>query len=332
MSKVDQCFRLATLTLSGRSSKKLLVRASFQFSDPRSGLRYYEVTLAFDSTSSFPNPDIANAIGNPSDAAATFAQQRAKLNPTGDAVHRIPKPVLTQETAALGLASDKSRSGNNSPIQLPDGGAAPGDLNRFSPVIDNSRASMRCNVPSPNDPYKFRRPSKGHHRCDGATYQQARTGCLRMGVGRFNLEQCSAALAGMPDGLSIGATRAAELHERDESIPTGSPPTLISPRTFVGSSNDPMPGVGSGFTAMSDNRVQQDHRASGGGAVQAGPWSRAYAETVPIPTHKNLRPGPLWVVSVEMTTAAKHAFSCTLLYPPNLSGFRIGVVNFQTSD
>ncbi|KAI9430985.1 hypothetical protein H4582DRAFT_2012927 [Lactarius indigo] len=154
-----------------------------------SGLRYYEVTLlasmdlriqiylpvspsprtfnastAFDSTSSFPNPDIVNAIGNPNDAAATFAQQRAKLNPTGDAVHRIPKPVLTQETAALGLASDKSRSGNNSPIQvglgrsihraptsfpqlyfplpLPDGGAAPGDLNRFSPVIDNSRASM----------------------------------------------------------------------------------------------------------------------------------------------------------------------------------------------
>ncbi|KAH9056644.1 hypothetical protein EDB87DRAFT_1198642 [Lactarius vividus] len=42
-------------------------------------------SLAFSFSSSFLPPDTANTVGNPSDAAATLARQRAKLN----AAHRI---------------------------------------------------------------------------------------------------------------------------------------------------------------------------------------------------------------------------------------------------
>jgi len=38
-------------------------------------------SLVFDSSSSFLSPDAANSLGNSSDAAATLAQQRPKLEP-----------------------------------------------------------------------------------------------------------------------------------------------------------------------------------------------------------------------------------------------------------
>ncbi|KAI0265595.1 hypothetical protein BC834DRAFT_988071 [Gloeopeniophorella convolvens] len=49
-------------------------------------------SLAFDSTSSFLSPDAANNVGN-SEAAATLAQQRAKLK-ASNAAHRISAPAL----------------------------------------------------------------------------------------------------------------------------------------------------------------------------------------------------------------------------------------------
>jgi hypothetical protein len=58
-------------------------------------------SLAFDSTpSSFLSPD-ANALGNPSDAAATLAQQRAKLK-ASNAAHRISAPAFPSSTGERG--------------------------------------------------------------------------------------------------------------------------------------------------------------------------------------------------------------------------------------
>ncbi|KAH8994157.1 hypothetical protein EDB86DRAFT_3243981 [Lactarius hatsudake] len=48
----------------------------------------------FDSSSSFLSPDAANTVGVSSNAAATLAQQRAKLKAAGNAPHRISAPAL----------------------------------------------------------------------------------------------------------------------------------------------------------------------------------------------------------------------------------------------
>src|SRR5260370_34578079 len=59
-------------------------------------------SLAFDSTpSSFLSPDTSNALGNPSDAAATLAHQRAKLQ-ASNAAHRISAPAFPSSTAVRG--------------------------------------------------------------------------------------------------------------------------------------------------------------------------------------------------------------------------------------
>ena len=59
-------------------------------------------SLAFDSTpSSFLSPDTSNALGNPSDAAATLAQQRAKLK-ASNAAHRISAPAFPSSTGERG--------------------------------------------------------------------------------------------------------------------------------------------------------------------------------------------------------------------------------------
>ena len=59
-------------------------------------------SLAFDSTpSSFLSPDTSNTIGNPSDAAATLAQQRAKLK-ASNAAHRISAPAFASSTGERG--------------------------------------------------------------------------------------------------------------------------------------------------------------------------------------------------------------------------------------
>ncbi|KAF8464993.1 hypothetical protein DFH94DRAFT_389798 [Russula ochroleuca] len=59
-------------------------------------------SLAFDSTpSSFLSPDTSNALGNPNDAAATLAQQRAKLK-ASNAAHRISAPAFASSTGERG--------------------------------------------------------------------------------------------------------------------------------------------------------------------------------------------------------------------------------------
>ncbi len=75
---------------------------------------------AFGSTSSFLSPDTSYAVGNPSDAAATLAQQRAKLKAAGNATHRISARTPASSTGergtwagALGQVAER----DNSPTQ-----------------------------------------------------------------------------------------------------------------------------------------------------------------------------------------------------------------------
>ncbi|KAH9059940.1 hypothetical protein EDB87DRAFT_679833 [Lactarius vividus] len=129
-------------------------------------------SLAFDSSSSFLSPDTANTVGNSSDAAATLAQQRAKLKAAGNAAHRISAPALASSgergtwAGVLGQVAER----DNSPTQeisveprssrpqstdfsglsagsafrspRSDGGSAPGGLDGLSPVVGDSWASM----------------------------------------------------------------------------------------------------------------------------------------------------------------------------------------------
>ena len=79
-------------------------------------------SLAFDSSSSFLSPDAANIVGNPGDAAATLAQQRAKLKAANNAAHRISAPALATSAAERGTWAGVASLGqvaerDNSPTQ-----------------------------------------------------------------------------------------------------------------------------------------------------------------------------------------------------------------------
>ena len=63
-------------------------------------------SLAFDSSSSFLSPDSANSVRSPSDAAATLAQQRAKIN----AAHRISAPALAAVHGPASVHSARLKS------------------------------------------------------------------------------------------------------------------------------------------------------------------------------------------------------------------------------
>ena len=56
-------------------------------------------SLAFSSSSPFLSPDSSNSVGNPSDVAATLAQQHAKLKAASNAAHRISAPALASNGA-----------------------------------------------------------------------------------------------------------------------------------------------------------------------------------------------------------------------------------------
>ncbi|KAH8987229.1 hypothetical protein EDB86DRAFT_3245845 [Lactarius hatsudake] len=129
-------------------------------------------SLAFDSSSSFLSPDTANTVGNPSDAAATLAQQRAKLKAAGNAAHRISAPALASSgergtwAGVLGQVAERDNSptqeismeprssrpqstdfsglSSGSAFRSPraDGGTAPGGLDGLSPAVGDSWASM----------------------------------------------------------------------------------------------------------------------------------------------------------------------------------------------
>ncbi|KAF8256904.1 hypothetical protein EI94DRAFT_1774759 [Lactarius quietus] len=77
-------------------------------------------SLAFDSSSSFLSPDAANNVGNPSDAAATLAQQRAKLKAANNASHRISAPALAsavERSNWAGVSLGQVAERDNSPTQ-----------------------------------------------------------------------------------------------------------------------------------------------------------------------------------------------------------------------
>ena len=68
-------------------------------------------SLALDSTSSSLSPDSANSVGNPSDAAATLAQQRAKLKAASSTAHRISAPALALSAGERGTWAGVSSLG-----------------------------------------------------------------------------------------------------------------------------------------------------------------------------------------------------------------------------
>ncbi|KAH9010990.1 hypothetical protein EDB85DRAFT_2160463 [Lactarius pseudohatsudake] len=87
----------------------------------------------------------ANTVDNPSDAAATLAQQRAKLKAAGNAAHRISAPALASngERHPVRSANFSGLSaGSASCSPHPDGGTTPGGLDGLSPVAGDSWASM----------------------------------------------------------------------------------------------------------------------------------------------------------------------------------------------
>jgi hypothetical protein len=139
-------------------------------------------SLAFDSApSSFLSPDTSNTLGNPSDAAATLAQQRAKLK-ASNAAHRISAPAFASSTGERGPWAGASPLGqvaerDGSPTQeitiepkssrpqstdfsgiaagaafrspRPDGAGNSNTLDTLSPAMGESWASM-VNTPLMN--------------------------------------------------------------------------------------------------------------------------------------------------------------------------------------
>jgi hypothetical protein len=118
-------------------------------------------SLAFDS-SSFLSPDSANSVGNPSDAAATLAQQCAKLKAVSNAAHRISAPALATSGECDTWAGVSSLSQvaeqDNSPTQdisieprssRPQGTDFSGLSD--SPVFRSPRASLDALSPAKGD-------------------------------------------------------------------------------------------------------------------------------------------------------------------------------------
>jgi hypothetical protein len=155
-------------------------------------------SLAFDSTpSSFLSPDTSNALGNPSDAAATLAQQRAKLK-ASNAAHRISAPAFPSSTGERGPWAGASPLGqvaerDGSPTQeitvepkssrpqstdfsgiaasapfrspRPEGAGSGNTLDTLSPAMGDSWASM---VNTPLLPM-FQKPSTTNNNGAGPT-------------------------------------------------------------------------------------------------------------------------------------------------------------------
>jgi SAM domain (Sterile alpha motif) len=138
-------------------------------------------SLVFDSTSSFLSPDTANGVSSSADAAATLAQQRAKLK-ASNAAHRISAPALASsagERATWAAASSLGQVAerDNSPTQeitiepkssrpqstdfsgiaananfrspRPDGAPTAGSssLDTLSPVVGDSSWASMVNTP-----------------------------------------------------------------------------------------------------------------------------------------------------------------------------------------
>ncbi|KAH9171646.1 hypothetical protein EDB89DRAFT_1906783 [Lactarius sanguifluus] len=113
-----------------------------------------------------------NAVGNPSDAAATLAQERAKLKAAGNAAHQIAAPALALAESVIPSAEYRlfwSLRWFCLPLPLSNGDG----FDRLFPVVGDSWASIlndlygSSNVPPLDSPDKFHRPSKGV--CDSSS-------------------------------------------------------------------------------------------------------------------------------------------------------------------
>ncbi|KAH8994156.1 hypothetical protein EDB86DRAFT_3078362 [Lactarius hatsudake] len=177
-TQVQICFFITVLQQMARadSMTALLSPASTMPGSPSARTFNTSATnrqsLAFDSSSSFLSPDTANTVGNPSDAAATLAQQRAKLKAAGNAAHRISASALASSgergtwAGVLGQVAERDNSPTQEISMEPrssrpqstdfsglsagsafrspraDGGTAPGGLDGLSPAVGDSWASM----------------------------------------------------------------------------------------------------------------------------------------------------------------------------------------------
>ncbi|KAH8981833.1 hypothetical protein EDB86DRAFT_3066591 [Lactarius hatsudake] len=165
--------------------------------DPMTALLSPAVGGSMQSQMEAKLANAANTVGNPSDAAATLAQQRAKLKAAGNAAHRISAPALASSgergtwAGVLGQVAERDNSPTqeismeprSSRPQSTDFSGLSAGLDGLSPTVGDSWASMNTpllpksldfaatnlndlygssNVPRLDGPDKFRRPSEGH--------------------------------------------------------------------------------------------------------------------------------------------------------------------------
>ncbi|KAH8981837.1 hypothetical protein EDB86DRAFT_3066593 [Lactarius hatsudake] len=170
MARADPMTALLSPAVGGSMQSQMEAElASMNLKSPglKSAIPSSSSARTFDSSSSFLSPDAANTVGVSSNAAATLAQQRAKLKAAGNAPHRISAPALASSgergtwAEVLGQASmvntpllpmfQKTSSNNSNDGQTVDLAAA-----KLNDLYGSS------NVPRLDGPDKFRRPSKGH--------------------------------------------------------------------------------------------------------------------------------------------------------------------------
>ncbi|KAF8531993.1 hypothetical protein JB92DRAFT_2781115 [Gautieria morchelliformis] len=151
--------KLATLGI-----KSPALSGSFPSPASPSARNFGRQSLAPDASSNFLSPDTASGAGN--DAAATLAQQRAKLQNKANAAHRISAPALGNSSAAnvwsaaaaganqLGQVAEQEQL-SSSTLQAPinSGGPRPKsmDLSSLSNLRSPRLASGTAAVPSDGD-------------------------------------------------------------------------------------------------------------------------------------------------------------------------------------
>ncbi|KAH9172679.1 hypothetical protein EDB89DRAFT_2220085 [Lactarius sanguifluus] len=159
MARADPMTALLSPAVGGSMQSQMEAKlASMNLKSP--GLKS---TMPGSSSARTFNTNAANTVGNPSDAAATLAQQRAKLKAAGNAAHRISVPALASSgergtwAGILGQVAERATphtrdihgarvillsAGSAFRFPRADGGTAPGGLDGLSPAVGDSWASM----------------------------------------------------------------------------------------------------------------------------------------------------------------------------------------------
>lgn len=231
-------------------------------------------SLAFDSAPSFLSPETANGVSNSNDAAATLAQQRAKLK-ANNASHRISAPALASGAGergtwagvgSLGQVAERDSSPTqeisiepkSSRPQSTDfsgiaGGAAfrsprpegPGNVNGLdglSPVVGESWANM---VNTPLMPM-FQKTSTANNGPAGPTQT------VDLGTGKLN------------DPYGVGTVPRLDGPEKFRRTSKSHTSDTVSSNTAVHTSNNGVYGDDGDLIHL------QAQQAPGGGRVQGG--------------------------------------------------------------